>query len=161
MGYWVYNLPENQKEVKLRTSYIKVALELDSRLCHIAPLRNRQLKATIHAKLRIYDRRTEKGIRQRDRIYFSHRRIIHEIRVNEKEHWHVDGLPSVESLFFEAKALDFAEVRSYLRWSNTVGCDPNDVFRALVCCRIKCERCLSRQDSDLSLLWNEFPGHYV
>ena len=107
------------------------------------------------------DRRTEERIRQRDRIYFCHCRIVDKVRIDEEEDRHIDSLPGVEPLLFEAKTLYFAEVWRHLRWSNAVGSDPDDVLSTLVRCRIKRERCLPRQDSDLSLLWSELPGHYV
>lgn len=121
-----------------------------------------QLNSLNHTEWTINNwRRTKERVRQRDCIYLCHRRIINKVRINEKENRHVDSFPGVESLLFKAKALDLAEIWCHLGWSNTVGSDPNDVLGTLICCRVERERCLSGQDADLSLLWREFPWHYV
>lgn len=104
---------------------------------------NCQLKASIHEKLSICGR-TEESIRQRDGIYFGHRRIVDKVWVDEEENWHIYGLPSVEPLLFEAEALNLAEIWSYLSWSNTIGSNPNDVLSTSVRRCIKREGCLSR-----------------
>lgn len=75
---------------------------------------------------------TEKGIRQRDSVDFRHGRVVNEIRVNEKEYGHVHRLPSIESLLFEAKALDLTEVGCNLRRCDAVCSHPDDIFVALV-----------------------------
>ena len=142
--------------------YWSSASELNSRSCHIAPLQKKcQLKSAINEKWKLDVSRTEERVRQCDRIYFCHRRIVDKVRIDEEEDRHVDSLPCVKPLLFEAKALNFAEIWRHLCRSNTVGSNPNNVLGTLVRCRIKGERCLSRQDSDLSLLWCKLPGHYV
>ena len=90
----------------------------------------------------IFGRRTEESVGQRDRFYLCHRRIVYKIRIDEEEDRHINALPGVEPLFFEAKALDFAEIWSHLSWSHTVGSNPNDVLSTLVRSCVKCERCL-------------------
>lgn len=130
-------------------------------LSYRASAKKYQLKRSVHEELILCGRHTEERIRQRDRIYFCHCRIVDKVRVNEEENGHIDSLPSVEPLLLEAKALDFAEIWGHLRWRNAICSDPNDVLSALICCRIKRKRCLTRQDPDLSLLWCEFPGHHV
>ena len=81
--------------------------------------------------------RTEERIGQCDRIYFCHRRIIDKVGINEEENRHIDRLASVESLLFEAKALNFTEIRRHLRRGDTIRSDPNDILGALVRCCIK------------------------
>lgn len=105
--------------------------------------------------------RTEKGVRQDYTINFRHGRIIHEVRIDEEENRHIDGLPCIQSLLFEAEALDLAEVRSHLCWSDTVRGNPYYIFRALICRCEESQCSLSRKYSDLSLLGCELPRHHV
>ena len=130
-------------------------------LSYRASSKNCQLMLSSHEKLKASYRRTEECIRQRDCIYFCHRRIIDEVWIDEEENRHINSLASVEPLLLETKALDLAEIRSHLCWSDTVGSDSNNVFRALIRCREERKRCLPWQNSDLSLLWGEFPRHYI
>ena len=109
----------------------------------------------------MYGRCTEKGIGQRDRIYFCHRRVVNKVGIDEEEDGHIDGLSSIEPLLFETEALDFAKIWGHLSWSNTIGSDPNDILSTLVRSRIERERCLPWQDADLSLLWSKFPRQNV
>lgn len=81
--------------------------------------------------------RTKERIRQCDRIYFCHRRIVDKVWINEEENRHIDRLPGVESLLFEAKALNFAEIGRHLRRGDTIRSDPDDILGALVRCSIK------------------------
>lgn len=130
-------------------------------LSYRASAKKCQLKSSIYEKLENHGRHTEKRIRQCDCIYFCHRGIVDKVRIDEEENRHINSFPGVEPLLFEAKALNFAKIRRHLRWSNTIGSDPNNVLGALVRCRIKSERCFPRQNSDFSLLWCELPGHYI
>lgn len=115
----------------------------------------------MHENWTLYDARTEEGIRQRDRIDFCHCRIIDKVWIDEEKNRHIDSLSGIEPLLFETEALNLAKIWRHLCWSNTVGSDPNDIFSTFICCRIKRERGLSGQDSDLSLLWRKLPGHYI
>ncbi len=104
---------------------------------------------------------TEERVRQGNGIDLGHRGIVDEVRINEKEDWHVNRLSSIQSLFFKTKALYLAKIRCHLGRRNTVGRHPNDILGALVRSRVKCQRGLPRQDSDLSLLWRKLPWHHI
>lgn len=102
--------------------------------------------------------RTEKGIVESDRIDALHGRIFQKIWIDIEEHWHVHGLPLVQSLLLEAKALNLAKVRRNLCRRNTVGCDSNDVLiLTLICRSVESQCCFSRQNSHFSLLRSELP----
>lgn len=87
--------------------------------------------------------------------------IIHKIRINIEEDWHVDRLASIQSLLLKAKALNLAEVRRHLSWSNAVGSDPDNIFRRSVRRGIERQGSFARQDSNFALLGREFPRQHV
>jgi len=101
---------------------------------------------------------TEKRIIQRDSLNPSHIRIIHKIRINIEEHWHIHGLASIQPLFLKAETLNLAEVWRNLSGTDTVCCYSYDVCVGIVRGGIEGEGGLAWQDTDFSLLRCEFPG---
>lgn len=104
---------------------------------------------------------TEECIGKGDGINSLHCRILREIRIDEEENRHVHGFPGIQLLFFEAKALDLAEVRSDLSGRDTVRRDSDDIRRTFVRRSIESQCRFARKDSDLSLLWRELPWENI
>lgn len=103
----------------------------------------------------------EKCIAQRDCVNAFHGRILHEIWINEEEHWHIDGLSRIQSLLLKAEALDLAEIWSNLGGCDTICCYADDISFALVRGGEESQSCLTWQDSYLSLLWCELPWQNI
>ena len=70
----------------------------------------------------------EEGIAERDRLDALHVDIRDKLRINVKEHWHIDSLASIQSLLLETEALDLTEVWRHLTWRYRVCRDSNDVL---------------------------------
>lgn len=104
---------------------------------------------------------TEEGIRQGDGINLRHGWIIHKIRINEEKNRHINRLASIQSLLLETKTLYLAEVRRNLGGRDTICCHADDVFVALVCRSVKCQRGLAGENANFPLLRSELPRHHV
>lgn len=83
-------------------------------------------------------KRTEKSIRQRNRINIPHTRILRKIRINKKENRHIHGLARIQLLLLKAKTLNLTKIGGYLCRRNAVGCDTNDIVGPFVCGCIEC-----------------------
>jgi len=88
--------------------------------------------------------RFEERITQSDLLNALHIRIIDEIRIDIKEHWHVNCLPSIQSLLLETETLDLAEIWRHLRRRNAICRHPNDIVFSLVCSCVERQCRLSR-----------------
>lgn len=78
--------------------------------CRISPLFSLSI-TDINAQIGgCNSRLTEECIRQRYRINSPHRRIIHEIRIDEEEYRHIHRLAGIQPLLFKTKTLNLAEI---------------------------------------------------
>lgn len=102
--------------------------------------------------------RLEEGIIQRHRLDTLHVRIRRKLRVNVKEHGHIDRLARIEPLLLEAEALDLAEVGCHLSGCDGVGSDADNVLGGLVGCGVEGEGGFAGEDADFALLGDKFPG---
>lgn len=105
--------------------------------------------------------RFEKSITQRQLLNASHIRIIHKIRIDIEEHWHVHRLPSIQPLLLKAETLDLAEVRCDLARRDAVCRHPNDILVTLIRSRVERKRRLAGENLHLALLRYEFPRQHV
>lgn len=104
---------------------------------------------------------TKKGIRQRNGINLRHGWIIHKVWINEEKNRHIDRLARIQSLLLKAKTLYLAEIGRNLRWRDAICCHADNVFVALVCRGVKCQRGLPGENANFSLLRCELPRHHV
>lgn len=102
--------------------------------------------------------RLKKSIIQRDRLNALHIRIRCKLRVNIKEHGHIDRLARIQPLLLEAETLDLAEVGGYLAGRDAVGGDADDVVAGFVGRRVEGEGSFAGENADFALLRDEFPG---
>ena len=55
----------------------------------------------------------KEGITQRHASHIADLRVFQKVRIDEKEHWHVDSLTWQESLLLETEALNLLEIQAY------------------------------------------------
>jgi hypothetical protein len=103
----------------------------------------------------------EEGITQRHRLNALHIRIHDKLRVNVKEHGHIDRLSCIQPLLLEAETLYLAEIRRDLARRDGVCGDTDDVFGRLVCGGVKGEGSFAGEHADLALLGDELPRKYI
>ena len=105
---------------------------------------------------------TEKGIIQCDSLNPLHCWVSEKLRVDIKEHRHINRLALVQPLFLEAETLNLAEIRRDLGRRHAVRCDANNVLGLAVVRRCVERECrFSRQDTHFALLRREFPGQHI
>src|SRR6266496_1584611 len=100
-------------------------MDLNAHFYHISPLL--KVSSTLGPSL-LSGLLTEKRITQRNLLNSLHIRIVHKIRINIEENRHIHRLPSVQSLFLKAEALNLAKIRSNLSWRNTIRRYPNNIL---------------------------------
>lgn len=105
--------------------------------------------------------RLEKGIIQGDCSDIFRIDIVHKLRIDVEEHWHIHCFPSIQTLLLKAKTLDLAEVWCYLAGSHRVCRYSYYIVGRLVRCGVECEGGLAGQHANLALLRYEFPGKNV
>ena len=76
--------------------------------------------------------RPKEVVRQRDVRHALQRRIVQELRVDDKQHGHVDFFPGLQPLFIKAKALDLDKIRTGLGRHDIVRRDARDRLVAVV-----------------------------
>ena len=99
----------------------------------------------------------EKGIIQGDEIDLPHPRIVHDIRIDKEEDWHINRFASIQFLLIETEALYLGEIGCSDIGSDVVRRNSNDVLGTEIRGGIEGERRLTRPDGDLSLLRCELP----
>jgi hypothetical protein len=105
--------------------------------------------------------RLEKCIIQRHRNDPLHIDILRKLRINIEEHRHIHGLPRIQPLLLEAKALDLGKVGCHLSWCDRVCRHANDVLFGVVGSCVEGERGFAGQYAHLALLGDELPIQHV
>ena len=135
----------------------------DGRPCRISLLKAVSISTQSYARHSVDGTvLTEEGVVQGDGINVPHCWVFEKVRIDVEEDRHIHCFPFVQTLFFEAKALDLAEVWRNLRRRNTVrGHSDYILIFTLVRCRVECQCCLPGQDSHFSLLRSKLPRQNV
>ena len=83
-------------------------------------------------QLAIYKPLTEERIIQGDRLDPLHIHILHKLRIDVEEDWHIYSLTRAQPLLLKAETLNLAEVWRHLRRRYTVRRHTDDIITALV-----------------------------
>jgi hypothetical protein len=103
----------------------------------------------------------EKRVTQRHSLNPLHINIVHKVRVNIEENWHIDRLARIQPLLLKAKTLNLAEIRRHLPRRDRVCGHSDDILIGLVGRSVEGERCFAREHAHFALLGNELPGQDI